>query len=303
MSPYFTDDSSFVEPSPKKKRSKYDNRPTPANKPTPMTSSVLPNMDGLPDLSNIYDKEKRTYSCPICVYKIVRYKQVNVLLTHVAKQHQHLASDVFQQLITSLYQLNAHNLAQIQYETSPGNMTSSTHCSRDPNRTNMSGELREEIIPRKKGSKVMRAHNNNKEYKCGKLSKTKADVQKHRASHNATRPYTCHVCNKAFTRSGSLKRHMMIHDGERPYTCNVCNKSFRESGTLKKHLRMHSGERPYSCDVCNKSFTRSDDLKTHMRIHSGDKPFVCDVCGAAFVQSTSLKYHINRHHTYNSLVQ
>ena len=80
-----------------------------------------------------------------------------------------------------------------------------------------------------------------------------------------------------------------IHGGEHPYSCEVCNKAFSHKSILLTHQRVHSGERPYTCEVCNKAFSQQSSLITHERIHSGERPYTCDVCNKAFCGKSNLK--------------
>ena len=47
-----------------------------------------------------------------------------------------------------------------------------------------------------------------------------------------TKPFSCPVCNKNFTRKGDLKQHQdTIHTEERPFICAHCEKTFNRSGS------------------------------------------------------------------------
>ena len=83
-------------------------------------------------------------------------------------------------------------------------------------------------------------------------------------------PYSCEVCNRAFSRKSDIIRHQRLHSGERPYVCDVCNKAYSYKSNLIKHKRKHSGERPYVCEVCNKAFSQKRSLKSHQRTHSDE---------------------------------
>ena len=86
--------------------------------------------------------------------------------------------------------------------------------------------------------------------------------------HRGERPYSCEVCNRAFSFQSHLIRHKCVHSGERPYVCDVCNKAYREKSKLIRHKRTHTGERPYFCDVCNEAYSDRSNLIRHKRIHT-----------------------------------
>ena len=79
------------------------------------------------------------------------------------------------------------------------------------------------------------------------------------------------VFEKQFAVLSERDTHSKIHTGEKPYSCSLCQKAFSRNDHLKVHLRIHSGEKPYPCNQCPKAFTQSSDLKRHFRMHSCEK--------------------------------
>ncbi|XP_043989668.1 zinc finger protein 484-like [Gambusia affinis] len=103
--------------------------------------------------------------------------------------------------------------------------------------------------------------------------------------------YICSVCNKSFLRLSQLEEHKSTHQASKPFRCLECGKSFTQKTRLKTHQRVHTGERPFSCSICGKKFSRQDNCLRHERFHSGLKPFSCRQCGKSFTVLGNLKIH------------
>lgn len=60
----------------------------------------------------------------------------------------------------------------------------------------------------------------------------------YRPISNKTRPFTCSLCPRGFTRKHDLQRHFRVHTGDKPYECHCCKKAFARTDALKRHWRM-----------------------------------------------------------------
>jgi uncharacterized Zn-finger protein len=140
---------------------------------------------------------------------------------------------------------------------------------------------------------------------------------------DASRPFLCKVCGKAFSSAENRSLHTRIHSmggatthagtvqsganfnfasaprgsirlQEGTTMCHTCGKTFTDPRLLEEHTRKHLAK-PFPCSVCTKSFARSDHLAIHMRTHTGEQPFTCKTCGKTFTTSGNLATHVRTH--------
>lgn len=105
---------------------------------------------------------------------------------------------------------------------------------------------------------------------CGKKSKTKSDLKKHKNTHlpKEERPSKkCEICLKIFMTSKNCKNHMKTHTGETPFECQICNKTFSRNSSLSRHKLVHTRVRRFKCEICKKHFARKEYLKIHSKVH------------------------------------
>lgn len=75
----------------------------------------------------------------------------------------------------------------------------------------------------------------------------------------------------------------------RPFSCDLCSKRFTRSENLRRHAKQHSSMR-FICPQCDKSYSRNDSLKIHMRkIHKSAKDKRINSNGEEFL-TTPLSY-------------
>ena len=133
---------------------------------------------------------------------------------------------------------------------------------------------------------------------CGKYVK-KSSMRNHvmRVHHaDQIRKYTCQICGKVYKTRTDLETHSTKHTGSKLYTCPVCGKSYRFWGGIDNCLRRHSGDMRYSCQHCGKKFNDKFRLRLHTRIHEGVRPFKCPSCRYDCSRRDNLITHMKRTH-------
>ncbi|XP_034276613.1 vascular endothelial zinc finger 1 isoform X1 [Pantherophis guttatus] len=137
---------------------------------------------------------------------------------------------------------------------------------------------------------------------CGKAFRDVYHLNRHKLSHSDEKPFECPICNQRFKRKDRMTYHVRSHEGgiTKPYTCGVCGKGFSRYHVenprpdhLSCHVKhVHSTERPFKCQTCTAAFATKDRLRTHMVRHEGKVS--CNICGkllsAAYITS-HLKTH------------
>jgi uncharacterized Zn-finger protein len=48
---------------------------------------------------------------------------------------------------------------------------------------------------------------------CGKIFAIRAALNKHRLIHEATKPFSCHICHKGFSQKVNRDAHVALHTG------------------------------------------------------------------------------------------
>ena len=79
-------------------------------------------------------------------------------------------------------------------------------------------------------------------------------------------PFTCDLCNSAFTKKHCILRHIeSVHEGKKPFICEICKSQYAEKGSLIKHvLSKHENRRSHECHMCKSDFIRKQNLIRHI---------------------------------------
>lgn len=139
--------------------------------------------------------------------------------------------------------------------------------------------------------------------KCDYTSATKINVKWHMESAHGLESFPCDQCNYAARSRTALWHHQRQHQqhGEEAVECPECKLTFEGHAKLRRHIAgAHSqvargervGRKTTKCPHCDKVFQGSNrDLRKHMWIHEGIKPFKCPMCP----YSCRSKFNLNSH--------
>lgn len=92
--------------------------------------------------------------------------------------------------------------------------------------------------------------------------------------------YKCEVCVLSFNNKTKFNKHRKTHDETKPFKCKECLQTFSKKIHLNVHLRSHikQEDKKFSCEICGKQFTFEYLLKQHEYKHKDEKPFPCAKC-------------------------
>lgn len=136
---------------------------------------------------------------------------------------------------------------------------------------------------------------------CDRVYLNPADFEKHRLTHNKSRPFQCQHCHKSFAFKQGLERHEIIHDNEsQPHPCQYCNMRLPSAARLQRHLASeHAGTRPFPCSKCSKRFMLSHHLYRHVRTSHAVKEEVvsyhCQECEEVYLDRDEFFQHCQDH--------
>lgn len=103
---------------------------------------------------------------------------------------------------------------------------------------------------------------------CGKMWKTRGELNAHKITHSDARPYICEICGQV----GFWPNKILLY-----FTWVISLLSFlqayKHKPALDVHVGMHRGIYHHQCPYCQKAFTQKGALQRHLPIHTGDLPY------------------------------
>jgi len=94
---------------------------------------------------------------------------------------------------------------------------------------------------------------------CGKQFATVRYLKRHVRIHTGAKPFSCGHCSKEFMWHAQLKRHLLTSHNEGTwFTCHICQRKFSRKCYLKQHMPRHGDVKQYVCDECPKRTQHMD---------------------------------------------
>ncbi|OXA45161.1 zinc finger protein 184-like [Folsomia candida] len=141
---------------------------------------------------------------------------------------------------------------------------------------------------------------------CGNQFKSRADLEKHIATHTTEKPYNCATCGRGFSQMGSMKSHERVHlekSTREIFKCDVCPQTFLGRDGLQRHIRqVHDNQRNYPCAFGGQRFSCAYNLKRHVEaVHATNEEKIhsCDKCQYKSNSKTNLAQHVRSHNVAN----
>lgn len=176
--------------------------------------------------------------------------------------------------------------------------------------------------------KHMKAHENEKMYKCEKCSESfdlEENFKIHKAFHwenTNDKGYKCPVCDRKFTRGASFRSHLQIHMKDETMICTECGDEFTKRSQLIEHMNHHRKEllalqqthlnQSYgknmntfnfstlkesnlASDVSNSLILSRKSSRTQVRKRKKAGPFTCTFCPKQFQKESQYQRHLRIH--------
>jgi hypothetical protein len=104
---------------------------------------------------------------------------------------------------------------------------------------------------------------------CGKIFKSKDNMQTHYRWMHRVRNFVCHYenCGKTFDANSRLQTHIKKrHLGVKNHSCKTCGKSYQQNNQLQRHMVSAHTSIKIPCEVpnCHSFFSWKDTYKCHV---------------------------------------
>ncbi|XP_036321592.1 uncharacterized protein LOC118735754 [Rhagoletis pomonella] len=119
---------------------------------------------------------------------------------------------------------------------------------------------------------------------CGKNLTTAGILKTHLLLHKDDTPYQCDKCGKTFKVKAQYKTHLKTrHTDYKPFTCHLCPRAYPYRESLLTHMTVHTGIKRFLCNGCGKRFTCVSNLQAHRKVHS-------ETCGQLPLNAKATQY-------------
>ena len=247
----------------------------------PCTESLVDSLASSPQILSIFDEGKEEIETQVSIANVVKQSQIDSHtsmknMTKINKKCQQ-SSEVMDSMINwKVNQCNTSFRTMKEHEDKDTKLSTNEDYLLDTAKQIYSAKI--QCMKAVKIEEDVRSSLVLQDKKCISISYSKARNQKpysdnnnlrhHKAVHSGVQPFTCVICNRAFSFKSSLNRHIKcVHmSSEKRFSCTVCNKRFALKQHVKKHLKTHSKKQnELTCSVCYKYF--GSDFKA-FNIHS-----------------------------------
>ncbi|XP_062271983.1 zinc finger and BTB domain-containing protein 40 [Scomber scombrus] len=159
-------------------------------------------------------------------------------------------------------------------------------------------------------------HNLSEPHDCQKCCLSFSTLEEHRQHIEEFHPkefHKCPTCNKVFTSAALLDKHKATHTGSKPFSCDLCNKSYQQLSGLWYHNRTNHPDvfanhtrqlkTLVQCDVCFKFFPSAASVAKHQAAeHQGSAASTvrCPYCPAVLGGEEEMQEHISTQHVSQS---
>lgn len=131
---------------------------------------------------------------------------------------------------------------------------------------------------------------------CSFATYSALQFRQHRATHTGRYPFSCTLCERAFTFRFQLTLHMRRqHRPGGPLMCPHCPRHFISEDAHTAHVALHSAPhaKGLECTQCKKLYETPRLLEKHQAsVHNGQATrFTCNLCSKRFRTSSGMVAH------------